>query len=99
MPLHDPTPTFNQCNCSSVSAKILASEKKTKWKNTQCLKKLQTPVTFWHNFTNIALMSVILDVKNLQLILYCITLQNFLCGPSNNFKDHRAQQTKQATIE
>jgi len=40
------------------------------WLDLHCaLTKTRTPVTFCHNFTNTALMSVILGIENLHLIL------------------------------
>jgi len=35
---------------------------------TPCLKN-RTPVTFWHNFINTALMSIMIGMENLRLIL------------------------------
>jgi len=35
---------------------------------TPCPQKTQTPVTFWRNFTNTALVLIILGVENLHLI-------------------------------
>jgi len=53
----DDTGKLRQTMCSEAAKQYIVSQ------------DTQTPVTFWHNFTNTALMSVILGTENLRLIL------------------------------
>jgi len=39
-----------------------------------CTKKTRHPVTFWYNFTNPALISVIISIENLHLFLIKLPL-------------------------